>query len=62
MMEKKYEFIAGETVRLTSGAFQSFTGKVVSVNQEKGTLKVAVSVLGKWRIVELLVSEVEKVP
>ena len=61
-MEKKREFITGETVRLTSGAFQLFTGKVVSVDQEKGTLKVVVSVLGKWRTVDLRLSEVEKVP
>lgn len=61
-MEKKYEFITGETVRLKSGAFQLFTGKVISVDKEKGTLKVAVSVLGKWRTVELRFSEVEKMP
>lgn len=57
----KYEFVTGETVRLKSGAFQLFTGRVVSVNQEKETLKVAVSVLGKWRTVELRFTEVEKV-
>ena len=61
-MEKKYEFITGETVRLKSGAFQLFTGKVVSVNKEKETLKVVISVLGKWRTVELRLIEVEKVP
>ena len=61
-MEKKYEFITGETVRLKSGAFQLFMGKVVIVNKEKGTLKVVVSVLGKWRTVELHFREVEKVP
>lgn len=61
-MEKNDEFIMGETVRLTSGAFQLFTGKVVSVDKEAGTLKVVVSVLGKWQTVDLRLSEVEKVP
>jgi transcription antitermination factor NusG len=46
-MEKKYEFIAGETVRLQSGVFQLFTGKVVSINKEKERLKVVISALGK---------------
>ena len=55
------EFFAGEIVLLKSGAFQSFTGRVVSVNREERTLKVAVSVLGKRRTVELRFSEVEKV-
>ena len=57
----KYEFVPGETVRLKSGAFQLFTGRVVSVDNEKGTLKVTVSVLGEWHTVELRFSEVEKV-
>ena len=60
-MDDKYEFVAGENVRLKSGAFQLFTGRVVSVNKGQGTLKVVVSVLGKWRTVELRLSEVEKV-
>ena len=60
-MTNKNEFVTGETVRLTSGTFQLFTGRVVSVNKEEGTLKVVVSVLGKWRTVELRFSEVEKV-
>jgi transcription termination/antitermination protein NusG len=60
-MTTKYEFVTGESVRLKSGAFQLFTGSVVSVNQEERMLKVVVSVLGKWRTVELRFSEVEKV-
>lgn len=59
-MTDKYEFVTGESVRLKSGAFQSFTGRVVSVNKEERTLKVVVSVLGKWQTVELRFSEVEK--
>jgi transcription antitermination factor NusG len=57
----KYEFVPGETVRLKAGAFQLFTGRVVSVNREKGTLKVVVSVLGKWQTIELRCTQVEKV-
>ena len=60
-MTDKYEFVTGETVRLKSGVFQLFTGRVVSVNKEERTLKVVISVLGKWVTVELRFSEVEKV-
>jgi transcriptional antiterminator NusG len=60
-MANEYEFVTSEIVRLTSGAFQLFTGRVVSVNQEERRLKVVVSVLGKWQTVELRFNEVEKV-
>jgi transcription termination/antitermination protein NusG len=60
-MATEQEFVTGESVRLKSGAFQLFTGRVVSVDQEEKRLKVAISVLGKWRTVELRFSEVEKV-
>ena len=60
-MANQNEFVTGETVRLKSGAFQLFTGRVVSVNKAEGTLKVVVSVLGEWRTVELRFAEVEKV-
>jgi transcriptional antiterminator NusG len=60
-MSNNYEFVTGETVRLKSGAFQLFTGRVVSVNKEEQILKVVVSVLGKWRTVELHFNKVEKV-
>ncbi len=60
-MANKYEFITGELVRITSGAFQLFTGRVVGIDKQKATLKVVVSVLGKWQTVELRFTEVEKV-
>lgn len=59
-MADEDEFLPGEMVRIKSGAFQLFTGRVVKIEKEKGTLKVIISVLGKWRIVELRLAEVEK--
>ena len=38
----KFSYAQGETVRIKSGPFQSFTGKVEEVNDDKSTLKVTV--------------------
>jgi transcription termination/antitermination protein NusG len=53
-------FSEGETVKVTEGPFTSFVGTVESVN-EKGKVKVNVSIFGRPTPVELDVSQVEKV-
>ena len=57
----KFSYAAGETVRIKSGPFQSFTGKVEEVNEEKSTLKVTVTIFGRSTPVELNFLDVEKV-
>ena len=61
MAKPKFAYEAGETVRIKSGPFQSFTGKVEEVNEERWTLKVKVAISGRSEPLEFGFLEVEKV-
>jgi transcriptional antiterminator NusG len=54
-------FRLGGRVRIRSGPFASFTGRIEGINQARGLLKVVVEIFGKATPVKLKFSEVDKV-
>jgi transcriptional antiterminator NusG len=54
-------FRLGDMVRVLSGPFASFTGKIEGINQSKRLLKVRVEIFGRETPVKLGYAEVEKV-
>jgi len=57
----KIKFEKNETVRITEGAFATFTGIVDEVNEDRSTLKVMVTIFGRSTPVELEFGQVEKI-
>ncbi len=54
-------FEVGVPVRVISGPFVNFTGKIDGINVEKGKLRVIVSMFGRETPVELDFDQVEKI-
>ncbi len=55
------KFDRNDIVRVTSGPFTEFTGKIEEVNADKEKLKVLISIFGRDTPVELDFQQVEKV-
>jgi len=58
--ELNIPFIVGETVTVTDGPFNSFSGVIEEINEEKRRLKVMVKIFGRKTPLELSFMQVEK--
>jgi transcriptional antiterminator NusG len=54
-------FRLGDAVRIKSGPFSQFTGRVEGINQAKLLLKVIVNIFGRNAPVKLYFTDVEKI-
>ena len=60
-MSARFDYSAGEMVRIKSGPFQCFTGRVETVDRDKAILKVVVKIFGRTEPIELRFLDVEKI-
>ncbi len=58
--EMNIPFIVGETVTVTDGPFNSFSGVIEEINEEKKKLKVMVKIFGRKTPLELSFMQVQK--
>jgi transcriptional antiterminator NusG len=61
--EPKYKFDiqVGEQVKITDGPFKEFEGRVNSIDEERGKVKVLVSMFGRETPVELDFLQVKRI-
>lgn len=53
------EQLPGRMVRIKSGSFASFTGKIIEIDEQRATLKVQITVFGNAKVIELKMLDVE---
>jgi len=56
----KIDVEIGQNVKIISGPFENFIGKIVAVDHDKGKVKLLVSMFGRETPVELEFSQIEK--
>ncbi|PIR96699.1 MAG: transcription termination/antitermination protein NusG [Candidatus Doudnabacteria bacterium CG10_big_fil_rev_8_21_14_0_10_41_10] len=56
----KIDFKAGDLVRITDGPFRDYEGKVSEIDEEKGKIKVMVTIFGRETPVEIDSLQVKK--
>lgn len=59
-LKPRMDISLGQLVRITSGAFENWSAKVVEIHPEKSKLKVLVDMFGRETPVELDYTQVEK--
>ena len=58
---KRRSFRLGDRVRIVSGPFVSFTGKIEGINEAKALLNVKVAIYGRTKPIKLNFADVENV-
>jgi len=61
VFKPKQNFVIGDEVKIIDGPFDSFSGKVEEIEDEKGKLRVSVQIFGRSTPIEVEYSQVEKV-
>ena len=56
----KVNFVVGELVKILDGPFLNLTGEIEEIDNNRGSLKVSVSIFGRFTPVELEFWQVEK--
>ena len=56
----KVKFAVGEVVKILDGPFLNLTGEIEEIDPQKGTLKVSVSIFGRYTPVELEYWQIER--
>lgn len=59
--KKKIDIDKGQNVKVISGPFEDFVGKVVEIDQDKQKLKVLISMFGRETPIELEFNQIEKI-
>ncbi len=59
--QARHDYSLGEEVRVIDGPFESFSGSIEEINQEKGKMRVMVGIFGRSTPVEVDFSQVEKI-
>ena len=57
----KIDFVIGDVVKITDGPFKEMDGKVAEIDEERGRVKVLVSMFGRETPVELDFLQVKKI-
>ena len=57
----KIELVAGDNVKVTDGPFKDFDGRIAEVDEERGRVKVLVTMFGRETPVELDFLQVKKI-
>jgi transcriptional antiterminator NusG len=60
-MTGRFKYSVGEMVRIKTGAFQGFTGRIEEVDEATATVKVMVRIFGRTEPIELTFLDVEKI-
>lgn len=56
----EFDYKMGDEVKINSGPFQDFNGKIIEVSPERGKVKVSVSIFGRSTPVELDFGQINK--